>query len=320
MRLIRGLHNIRPSARGGVATIGNFDGVHCGHQAMLQRLRDRAAEFGGPSTVISFEPHPREFFSPEEAPGRLTPLRDKVAILTRLGCDQLLCLPFNRKLASLDAEAFIGRVLVDGLGIRHLIVGDDFRFGRGRCGDFQVLAQAGAVSGFSVEDTPTVDDAGGRVSSTRISEALSRGDLAVAERLLGRPYVLSGRVINGDRIGRDLGFPTANIALPRRPAMEGIVVVDVRLPDGEIRPGVASLGTRPTVNGTRPLLEVYLLDWSGNLYGLHLQVALRHWLRGQEHYPDLNALKQQIARDVENSRAWFAARQQTAGHSVISDF
>ena len=308
MRLIRGLHNIRAECRGGVATIGNFDGLHRGHRAIVEQVRARVREHGGPATVISFEPHPREFFAPAAAPGRLTPLRDKAITLCAIGCEQLLCLPFNRRLAAMEPEAFIRSVLVDGLGVRHLVVGDDFRFGCERRGDFALLAAAGAEHGFTVEDTPTIDDGGRRVSSTRVREALAEGNLARAGELLGRPYALSGRVINGDRIGRDLGFPTANIPLRRKPAMEGVLVAEVTLPGGERWPAVASIGSRPTVGGTRPLLEVYLLDWRGDLYRRHLLVTFRYWLRGQEHYPSLDALKAQIARDVEDARAWFRAR------------
>ena len=309
MRLIRSPDKLPAEFRGGVATIGNFDGVHRGHQAMLRRLRDRVDEFGGPGTVICFEPHPREYFDPAGAPGRLTPLRDKVATLSELrACDQLLCLAFNHSLASMEAATFIQRVLVDGLGVRHLVVGDDFRFGRGRLGDASMLRQAGRDHGFTVEATPTVNQDGQRVSSTWIRDALARGDLTQAVLLLGRTYTLSGRVIRGDRIGRDLGFPTANLPLPHRPAMEGIVVAEVVLPDGRLHPAVTSLGSRPTVNGKRPLLEVHLLDWKGDLYGRHLRVLFRHWLRGQVHFPTLEDLRLQIARDVDDARDWFRSR------------
>lgn len=308
MELIRGLHNLHPRHRGCVATIGNFDGVHRGHQAMLERLREDAASLELPVTVISFEPDPREYFAPDHAPARLTPLRDKVRHLQDCGIDRFLCLPFNAALAGMDPEEFIQRILLDGLAIRHLAVGDDFRFGRARAGDFTTLVAAGARHGFTVSRTDTVRDAGERISSTRIREALARSDLREAECLLGRPYSLCGRVIHGDHIGRELGFPTANIGFRRRPALEGIFAVDVRIEDGPERAGVASVGTRPTVDGTRPVLEVYLLDFSGRLYGQHLEVVFRHYLRGQARFGSLEALRVQIAQDVVDARAWFAAR------------
>lgn len=307
MELIRGIHNLRARHRGCVATIGNFDGVHLGHQSMLQRLRGEAVSLGVPVTVISFEPDPRAYFAPERAPARLTSLRDKVRGLDACGVDYFLCLPFNAALARMAPEEFIQRILVDGLAIRHLIVGDDFRFGHKRAGDFTTLEAAGLRCGFSVGRTETVRDGGERISSTRIREALANADLHEAERLLGRPYSICGRVIHGERIGRTLGFPTANIGFRQRPALEGIFAVHVRIEGGPQRPAVCSVGTRPTVDGTRPVLEVYLLDFSGSLYGQHLDVTFRHFLRDQIQYPGLEPLRQQIARDVDDTRAWFAA-------------
>ncbi len=309
MKLIRGIHNIRPEHRGCVATIGNFDGVHLGHRAMLQRLRLRADADRLPATVISFEPHAREYFDPEHAPSRLSSLRDKTRLLAEAGVDRFVCLHFDRRLAGMEPEAFIDELLVARLGIRYLLVGDDFRFGRKRRGDHRMLEDAARVHGFELEDTPTVERGGERVSSTRVRRALERGDLEEAERLLGQPYSLSGRVIRGDRIGRELGCPTANIAIHHRPPMDGVAIVDAAIDRGEPLPAVASVGTRPTVNGKRPLCEVHLLDWSGSLYGRQLTVRFLHWLRGQEHYPDLRQLQRQIGRDVAAARRWFAGRR-----------
>jgi len=308
MRVIR-----RPDAavvrRGGVATIGNFDGVHRGHQALLDLLRERRGDGAGAVSVVCFEPHPRERFEPTRAPRRITPFRDKALALAAMGCEQLLCLAFNRRLASLTPQAFIEHILVRGLGVRHLVVGDDFRFGAGRAGDFDLLARAGARYGFGVERTPTVGIDGERVSSTRVRAALERGDLVEAERLLGRPYSLSGRVGHGDRIGRTLGFPTANLRLRRAPVLEGVLVAEVAIEAGAgYLPAVVSIGTRPTVAGRWPVLEVHLLEWAGDLYGQHLDVRFLAWLRGQEHYPSLSALTAQMERDRAAAHDWFRRR------------
>jgi len=304
MELIRGQHNLKPRHRGCVATIGNFDGVHLGHQCILRRLREAGARLGLPTLVMSFEPHPLEVFRPDEAPARITPLRDKARALEAAGVNRFLCLPFRPSISSMAPQTFIEDLLVRRLGVQFLIVGDDFRFGHRRAGDFTTLQEATDKYGFELERTPTFELDGARASSTRVREALRRGDLPGAERLLGHPYELSGRVIHGDRIGRQLGFPTANIRLRRHPPMSGILVADVDIGDGP-RPGIASMGTRPTVNGKRALLEVYLLDFNGNLYGRHLTVTFRDWLRGQERYQSLEALRVQIARDVEYARLWY---------------
>lgn len=304
MKLIRGLHNLYPSPDGCVATIGNFDGVHRGHQQILRSLQRLGAEGGQPCTVISFEPDPREYFDADRAPPRLTGLRDKVRLLAETGIDRFLCLPFDRRLALMDPEQFVREVLVDGLAVSHLLVGDDFRFGRDRLGDFVALEQAGARYGFRVGQTPTVNHAGGRVSSTRVRQCLAQGDLAAVRDLLGRDYSISGRVIHGDRIGRTLGYPTANILFRRRPPLEGVLAAETRIEQGPPLPSVVSVGTRPTVNGKRPLLEVHLLDYSGSLYGSHLHVTFRHWLRGQVRFDDLDALRRQMDADAAQAAAW----------------
>ncbi|HHJ12692.1 MAG TPA: bifunctional riboflavin kinase/FAD synthetase [Chromatiales bacterium] len=309
MELIRGLHNLRPRHHGCVATIGNFDGVHLGHQAVLGQLADKAAELHVPGTVITFEPLPREYFARGQAPGRLTRLREKLQALNRYGVDRVLLLRFDAALAALSAAEFVERILVRGLGIRHLVIGDDFRFGRGREGDIDFLRAAGRRHGFGVSPTPSFLVDGCRVSSTRIRELLGKGDLDAAARLLGRPYRLSGRVVHGNKLGRELGFPTANMPFgDYAPPLSGIFVVETwGLPE-EPRPGVASLGVRPTIDAqsTQFVLEVHLFDFAGDLYGRHLSVDFLHKLRDEARFDSLEALTEQIARDAEDARAFLA--------------
>ena len=309
MELIRGWHNLRAHHHGCVATIGNFDGVHRGHRAVLARLEQEGRSRRLPVTVVIFEPQPLEYFQPQSAPARLNELRDKLNALAGTGIDRALCLRFGPRLAQMSAEAFINELLVARLGVRFLMVGDDFRFGHGRRGDFAMLQAAGERHGFTVARMPTVAAGGERVSSTRIRQALAAGDLDLAARLLGRPYGICGRVIRGQALGRNLGYPTANIAFRHRPPLQGIFVVQARL-DGEerFRPAVASLGTRPTVNGTRVLLEVHLFDFSGDLYGKRLEVQFLRFLRGEERFDSLDALRRQMDRDAAAARAYFSAR------------
>lgn len=309
MELIRGLHNLRPRHHGCVATIGNFDGVHLGHQAVIGQLAEKADELCLPAVVITFEPQPMEYFCPEAAPSRLTRFREKIYALRRYAVDRVLCLQFNRKLASLSPEAFIQQVLIDGLGVKYLVVGDDFRFGRKRAGTIAQLRAAGEEHGFQVVNMHTFEIDGMRVSSTRVRQALQNGDMAAAERLLGRDYRMSGRVAHGAKLGRQLGFPTANIHLHRRfTPLQGIFAVEVFGLEQEPLAGVASLGNRPTVDGTRTLLEVYIFDFEQEIYGKHIQVSFLHKLRDEEKYDTLVALKQQIELDVQNARDYFAAR------------
>ena len=306
MELVRGLHNLRPRYRGCAATIGNFDGVHLGHQAVLGQLSERAALLQLPVTVMTFEPQPQEYFRPDTAPPRLTRFREKVEALRRFGVERLVCLRFDRHLASLTPEEFIRIILVEGLGVRYLVVGDDFRFGKGRAGTFGQLKQAGAAHGFPVVNMHTFDINGARVSSTRIRTALEAGDLAGAESLLGRPYRMSGRVAHGDKRGRTIGFPTANIHLHRTATpVAGVFAVELFGPPGEPLPGIANVGTRPTVDGTRSLLEVHLFDFDADIYGCHVQVEFLHKIRDEHHFESFAALQQQIARDVEQARGWF---------------
>ena len=310
MELIRGLHNLRPEHRGCVATIGSFDGVHLGHQMVLGQLAEKAQELALPMVIITFEPQAQEYFAPHAAPPRLTRFREKWQALRRFSVDRVLCLPFNRALAELSAGDFIQRILVDGLGIKYLVVGDDFRFGKGRTGNFGLLQQAGHKHGFQVAHMHTFEVDDERVSSTRIRKALQAGDMAGAERLLGRDYRMSGRVVHGEKLGRELGYPTANIFLHRKVSpLHGIYVVEVFGLDEEPWPGVASLGSRPTVNGTRILLEVYLFDFDADIYGRHLQVSFLHKIRDEERFDSLEILKTKIGEDVTQARAWFTQQQ-----------
>ena len=317
--LIRGLHNLRPRHRGCVATIGSFDGVHLGHQAIITQLRARAAEYDLPSVVIIFEPQPHEYFSGEKAPARLMRFKEKVLALFEAGVDRVLCLQFNERLRSLSAEAFIQQVLVDGLGIRHLVVGDDFRFGCDRSGDYALLQTVGAEAGFTVEDTATLEIAGERVSSTRIRQALENADFALAEQLLGKPYRITGLVARGRALGRQLGAPTANVRLHRyRSPLVGVYTVTAKRTNGSPMAGncmevagVANVGFRPTVEGegAKPLLEVHLFDFSGDLYGKEIAVTFCHKLRDEEKFESLDILKQKIAQDIENAKTWFKQRK-----------
>ncbi len=311
-QLIRGLERWRRahgSDPGCVATIGNFDGVHLGHLAMLARLRAAADAANLPATVVSFEPLPREHFAPATAPPRLQGLRDRVASLAAGGADRLLLLRFDESLADMAAEAFVDEVLVRGVGARHLVVGDDFRFGQRRTGDFDLLTRAGARAGFGVERAPTVsasvDGQRVRVSSTRIRGLLQDNRLDAAAALLGRPYRISGRVVHGEKVGRTLGFPTANVALGGlRPAPRGVFAVRATVAEtGEVHAGVANLGERPTVGGRRLLLEVNVLDGAPELYGRHLAVDLLAFLRGERRFDSLESLKAQIRTDAEAARA-----------------
>jgi riboflavin kinase / FMN adenylyltransferase len=310
MELIRGQHNLRPRHRGCVATIGNFDGVHLGHQAILAQLAGQAARLRLPRLVITFEPQPQEFFAgPHAPPARLMRLREKLLALDGLGIERVLCLKFDHRLAAMPAEQFIEDLLIQRLGIRYLVIGDDFRFGHRRAGDFAMLVQAGQRHGFEVTDNHSYIVDGERVSSTRVRQTLAEGDLELAARLLGRPYDMCGRVAHGDRRGRTLGFPTANIHLHRRVTpVSGVYAVLMSGPDLRLWPGIANVGHRPTVAGVRERLEVHLLDFQGDLYGQHVKVDFLHYLRPEQRFASLADLQAQIQRDEHAARVWFAAR------------
>lgn len=313
MEVIRGLHNLRPGHRGCVATLGNFDGVHLGHQAVIGQLAEKAQELKLPTLVMIFEPQPLEYFRPAQTPARLTRLREKLMALRRYSVDRVLIVRFDQTFAAMTAEYFIERVLVEKLGIRYLVVGDDFRFGRERRGNFDMLMAAGQRHGFPVVNLHTYAIDGERVSSTRIREHLAAGDLAAAEHLLGRPYRMSGRVAHGDKIGRRLGIPTANIHLHRHETpVRGIFVVELFGIDGEPWPGVASIGTRPTVNGTRVLLEVHLLDFDRNLYGAHVHVNFLHKLREEKRFDSIDDMVRRIHEDIAQAREFFRRRDDGA--------
>jgi riboflavin kinase / FMN adenylyltransferase len=314
MRLIRGLTNLKrlsgqadsPLADGCVATIGNFDGVHLGHKTIIDQVKQKAAELDVPSVVMIFEPQPREFFQGADAPPRLMPFRQKFEALLAEGVDVVLCIRFDERFRSYSAMGFVEDVLIQGLAVRHLVVGDDFRFGCDRAGDFRLLEQVGQEHDFTVENTRTVTVDGERVSSTRVRNALNVNGLKEAERLLGHPYRIHGRIVYGRQLGRQIGAPTANILLHKMPALRGVYVVRARLETGEWRDGVANIGLRPTVDGKRPSLEVHLFDFAGTLYGQHLEVVFRHGLRDEVKFDSVDELRQQIARDFEHARAWLA--------------
>ncbi len=306
MELIRGLHNLRPRHRGCVATIGAFDGVHLGHQAVLRQLIAKGRALGLPSVVIIFEPLPREYFAREQAPARLTNLREKVRVMRRLGVDRLLVIRFCDKIRQMSAMEFIDHVFVESLGIRYLVVGDDLRFGHDRQGDYKLLAKVAAERGYEVADTDTLALSEERISSTRLRQALEQADFALAEKLLGRPYDITGRVIYGRQLGRTLGIPTANLMLHRyRAPLSGVFAVEVMGAGDEPVPGVANVGTRPTVDGIKALLEVHLFDWQGNLYGKTISVAFRKKLREEQKFGSIDELKLNIERDIQNARAYF---------------
>ena len=304
MRVFRGFS--RPVPGPTALAIGNFDGVHRGHAALLSRLVDAADGAGLPATILTFEPHPREFFAPASAPARLTTLREKLELLSDAGVAQVMVCRFNADFAALSAQQFVETVLLNGLRTRHLIIGDDFRFGKGRAGDFAMLQAAGERSSFTVEAMGSVTLDGGRVSSSSVRQALAAGDMEQAAALLGRPYVIDGSVRHGEKVGRQLGFATANIRIKHNPLpMSGVFAVEVSGIDGQLLPGVANLGIRPTLGGIKPILEVHLFDFDRDIYGAHLSVRFVHKLRNEQRFPNLDALKTQIALDAVAARAFF---------------
>jgi riboflavin kinase / FMN adenylyltransferase len=305
-------------------TIGNFDGVHAGHQAMLALLRAEAQRRRVPSCVLTFEPHPRDYFAktlqqPDLAPARVGTLRDKLEGLAQCGVEQTIVLPFNAKLAAQPPDSFIRTVLVQGLGVRYVLVGDDFRFGAKRAGDYAMLDAAGSAQGFDVARMNSYEVHGLRVSSSAVRQALAEGDMAQAAKLLGRPYAISGHIVHGRKLGRELGFRTLNMRFAHwKPAASGIFVVLVHGLAAQALPGVANLGVRPSldpddVNGGRVLLETHCLDWPASLgaegaYGKIARVELLHKLHDELKYEGLEALTRGIHQDCDDARAWLAAR------------
>ncbi|OEZ56979.1 bifunctional riboflavin kinase/FAD synthetase [Duganella sp. HH105] len=313
MKVFRGLPNA--AARAPCAlTIGNFDGVHLGHQALLGRVRAAASGLGLEAAVMTFEPHPREFFAHKagdlsKAPPRIANLRDKLQSLSDNGIDRVIVEHFSAPFAALTPQEFTEKVLVEGLHVKWLMVGDDFCYGARRAGNVQMLQEAGQHYGFHVETLPTVMNGSTRISSSAVRAALAEGDFVHAEALLGHPYAISGHVIHGQKLGRTLGFPTLNLRVPHRPALSGIFIVQVHGLAEQPLPAVASLGVRPTVDDSgRVLLEVHIFDFSRNCYGKQVRVEFLHKIRDEEKYIDLPTLTAAIDRDALQARAYFAER------------
>jgi len=312
MRLFRHYTEVPVEARGAAVALGNFDGIHRGHQAVIAAAAQKARELGTTHALLTFEPHPREFFRPDQPPFRLTPLRIKARQFEAMGVDNLFVLHFNAELAKKSAEAFVVEVLSEGLEVAHVVVGYDFVFGQGRRGNAALLGDLARLHGFGVTSLPAVASDGGEVfSSTRVREHLQAARPLQAGALLGRPWEIEGRVEHGQKLGRDLGYPTANLLLGEylQPAL-GIYAVKAGIDEGRgtvWHDGVASLGYRPTVDGTHIVFEVHLFDWSGDLYGRHLRAALIDYLRPEKKFDGLDDLKAQIARDCGEARRLLAA-------------
>ncbi|MBB1467178.1 bifunctional riboflavin kinase/FAD synthetase [Pseudoalteromonas sp. SG41-5] len=305
MELIRGIHNIRTQHYGCVLTIGNFDGVHLGHGEVLNGLLNDAKKYNLPSTVMLFEPQPQEFFAKDNAPARLTRLRDKLGLLAKLGVERVICISFNQQFANMEAEQFVTEILINKLGVKALTVGDDFRFGKRRQGDFNLLKKMGLAAHMDVKSTASFRQLNARVSSTLIRQALAEGQLAQAKAMLGHDYAISGRVIHGWKRGRELGFRTANIALKRQVCpVNGVFAVQVTLNDKTVF-GVANIGNKPTFNGTRALLEVHLFDFAQDIYGQFMHVELIKKLRDEKKFETLTQLTAQIATDVAAAKQCF---------------
>ncbi|CAJ0991178.1 bifunctional riboflavin kinase/FAD synthetase [Pantoea sp. Nvir] len=306
MKFIRGIHNLNEQHQGCVLTIGNFDGVHRGHQALMSRLCKEGNKRQLPVMVMLFEPQPLELFARNNAPARLTRLREKLKYLSEARVDYVLCVRFDRGFATQSVQDFITELLVKKLSVKYLAVGDDFRFGAGRQGDFLLLRRAGAKYGFDVVSTETFCNGGRRISSTAVRQALANNDLSLAQTLLGHPFSISGRVVYGDAIGRTIGFPTANLLLHRIVSpMKGVYIVEVLGLESRPIPGIANIGNRPTVRGIRQQLEVHLLDINMHLYGKRINVVLKHKIRDEQCFSSLEALKEQIAKDVIIARGFF---------------
>ena len=304
MKILRGLYS--PDSQPVALTIGNFDGVHLGHQALLSELRAAGQARGLQTAVVIFEPHPRELFTPQQAPARLTSLREKLEFFATLGIDRVHVCRFNERFAQMSAANFIN-ALHEKLSAKFVLIGDDFRFGSGRGGDFALMEKIGAQLGFAVQSVRSVTHDGVRISSTAIRAALVAGQMRTAQRYLGRHYSISGRVEHGDGMGRRLGFPTANIQLKHNfPPLTGIFVVQAHAEGMGVLQGVSSLGVRPTLRrDAKPVLEVHLFEFAQQIYGKHLRVEFLQKLRDEEKYPDVETLTRHIALDVENAKKWF---------------
>ena len=306
MELIRAEQRALPRARGSVISIGNYDGVHAGHRELIRTLKDQARAFSAPATVMTFEPYPQKYFRPDDPPTRLTTFREKLELLQDSGVDRVICLRFNQELAETRADEFIKRCLVERLDVRHLVVGEDFRFGRGRKGSVELLRKLALAHGFGVTGVSTVRIDGERVSSSRIRELLRNGNLTRARALLGRRFSISGHVAYGDQRGRTWGFPTANI-YPRydHAPLRGVFAVLVTGVGGRMLNGIANLGHRPTVSGDKFLLEVHCFDFDKNIYGQRIQVEFCRWIRNERKFNGSAALQTQIRKDIDRARYWF---------------
>jgi riboflavin kinase / FMN adenylyltransferase len=304
MDFVRGLHNLRPRHRGCVLTIGAFDGIHRGHQEMIRTVRERAREHSLPSVVLSFEPTPREYFAKGSPPPRLTRFRERFEALAAYGVDRFVCVRFDERMRQMSREQFVDGVLVEALGIKHIVVGSDFRFARDNKGSVDTLQAAGSAKAFGVSVVPPFEIDGERVSSSLVREVLETGDVQRAAKYLGRPYRITGKVIAGEKLGRKLGYPTANLRLHRRATpVGGIFAVRASGPGLKNAPAVASLGTRPAVNGKELLLEVHVFDYSGDLYRRYLHVDFVERLRDELWFPSMDALVEQMHKDAAQARA-----------------
>lgn len=308
MELIRGLHNLRPRHHGSVVAQGAFDGVHRGHQMVLEQLREKGRELGLPTTVACFEPLPREYFAPADAPARLMSFREKIEVLRDFGIDRMLRIPFKPSFALMEAADYVRLVFRDGLGAKFVVLGDDQRFGKDRQGDIGLMRALGKEYGFEVEAMKQVSFGGERVSSSRLREVLARGDFELATELLGRRYSMSGRVMMGNRLGRTLSAPTANVHLHRlRSPLSGVFAVEITGASAKVEVGVANVGTRPTIGDlTKAILEVHILDFHGDIYGRNITVTFRQKLREECKFNSLDELRQQIERDFAEGRRYFA--------------
>lgn len=306
MELINGLHNIKDRHYGCVATLGNFDGVHLGHQQVFKKLAIKASELKLPKVAIIFEPQPQEFFIQNKSSGRLTNFKEKIKLLQGFDIDLVLVLTFNKQLAELSADDFIKDVLLSGLGVRHLVVGDDFKFGKNRTGDFSLLVKYGETNKFSVINMPTYKVDGFRVSSTAIRQALATGDFVRASILLGRPYSISGKVSHGQKLGRTIGFPTANIHLHRKVSpLSGVFAVKMYGIDEDFILGIANLGNRPTVCGVKIVLEVHLFNFNADIYGKKVTVCFLKKIREEKKFIAFDLLKEQISKDIKVAKDFF---------------
>jgi riboflavin kinase/FMN adenylyltransferase len=308
MHLIRGLSHLEPFKNGCVLTIGNFDGLHLGHRAVIKKLAERGEALGLPVVIMIFEPQPLEYFLGDNAPTRLMRLREKVIEFAKLPVDNLLIMRFNRYFTNCDAEQFIDDILIKKLNVKHLVIGDDFHFGKARRGNFAMLKEKGKLYGFSVEDTGSYQVAGLRISSTLIRDALGEGDLAQAKKLLGHCYSICGRVAHGDKRGRTMGYPTANIRMFRKNTpVNGVFAVTMTGIDGLEFEGVANVGARPTVDGgSKVILETHLFDFDKEIYGRYVEVHFKQKIRNEVRFQSLEQLKAQITKDVAETKKIFA--------------